>query len=84
LIRYKEEILHSEGSEVLTQDAQVSCGCPIPGSDQGQPEWDLEQPNQGVPPAHGSRVNPFQPKPFYDSMNYSRSVKFALYCIVTA
>ncbi|KAK4819096.1 LOW QUALITY PROTEIN: hypothetical protein QYF61_025355 [Mycteria americana] len=32
----KEEILHYEGGETLEQVAQRSCGCPIPGSVQGQ------------------------------------------------
>ncbi|KAJ7411391.1 hypothetical protein WISP_102642 [Willisornis vidua] len=59
-----------EYNEALEQVAH-SCGCPIPGSVQGQVGWGSEQPGlvEGVP-AH-SRVlklddlpGPFQPKPF--------------------
>ncbi|XP_015135766.1 phosphatidylinositol 4-phosphate 5-kinase type-1 beta isoform X2 [Gallus gallus] len=32
----KEEVVFTEGSESLVQDAQRSCGCPIPGGIQGQ------------------------------------------------
>ena len=48
---YKEEILPYEGGETLARVAQSSCGCPIPGSVQGQAGWGLEQPGQveGVP-----------------------------------
>lgn len=44
---YQEEIAPCEG-------AQRSCRCPIPGSVQGQPGWDLEQPGEveGVPACH--------------------------------
>ena len=40
----------------LEQVAQSSCGCPIPGSVQGQAGWGFEQPGpvEGGP-AHGSR-----------------------------
>ena len=31
-----EEVLPCEGGEALAQVAQRSCGCPIPGSVQGQ------------------------------------------------
>jgi len=44
LTRYKQEILHHECSEALAQAAQRSCGCPLPGSVQGQAEWGFEQP----------------------------------------
>ena len=46
--------LHCEGSEELEQVAQRGCGCPIPGSVQGQAGWGFEQPGlvEGVP-AHG-------------------------------
>jgi len=43
-MRYKEEILHSEGGEALAQVAQRGCGCPLPGRVQGQVGWGLEQP----------------------------------------
>jgi len=39
-----KEILHSEGGESLEQDAQRSCGCPLPGSVQGQAGRGFEQP----------------------------------------
>jgi len=53
-MRYKKEILHTEGSETLAQVAQQSCGCPLPGSVQDQAGWGLVQPGlvEGVP-AHG-------------------------------
>ena len=38
-IRCQEEVSHGEGSEVLARAAQRGCGCPIPGSVQGQAEW---------------------------------------------
>jgi len=41
---YKEEILYSEGGEAVEQVAQRSCGCPLPGSVQGQAGWGFEQP----------------------------------------
>jgi len=52
-----EEILHHEGGETLEQVAQRSCGCPLPGSVQGQVGWSSEQPGlvEGVP-AHGRGV----------------------------
>jgi len=46
-IRYRGEILHNEGGEsgeALEQVAQRSCGCPFPGSVQGQVGWSSEQP----------------------------------------
>jgi len=42
-----EEILHHEGGETLAQVAQRSCGCPLPGSVQGQVGWSSEQPAVG-------------------------------------
>jgi len=71
-LRYKQEILHYEGGEALEQVVQRSCGCPLPGSVQGQAGWGFEQPGvvEGdlkdhlVPtPCHG-----FQPKPFFDTV----------------
>ena len=52
-----EEVLHCEGGEALEQVAQRGCGCPIPGSVQGQAGWGFEQPGlvEGVP-AHGRGV----------------------------
>ena len=44
LTRYQEEILPCEGGETLEQVAQRGCGCPLPGSIQGQAGWDCEQP----------------------------------------
>ena len=38
-IRYKEDILYFRGSEALEQVAWRNCGCPIPGSAQGQAGW---------------------------------------------
>jgi len=37
--------------EALAQVAQRSCGCPLPGSVQGQVGWSCEQPGlvEGVP-----------------------------------
>jgi len=48
------EVLYCEGDEALEQVAQRSCGCPLPGSVQGQAGWGFEQPGlvEGVP-AHG-------------------------------
>jgi len=53
-MRYKEEILYCEGGEALAQVAQRSCGCPLPGSVQGQAGRGFEHPGlvEGVP-AHG-------------------------------
>jgi len=39
------ETLYYGGGEVLEQVAQRSCGCPIPGSVQGQAGWSFEQPS---------------------------------------
>lgn len=38
-MRYKEEILPSEGSEAPAQAAQRSWGCPNPGGAHGQAGW---------------------------------------------
>jgi len=56
-IRYKEEIFYHESGEVLAQVAQRSCGCPLPGSVQGQVGWGFELPGlaEGIP-AHGRGV----------------------------
>ena len=50
-------ILHREGGDTLAQVAQRNCGCPLPGSVQGQVGWSSEQPGlvEGVP-AHGRGV----------------------------
>ena len=69
------EILYCEGSETLEQVAQRGCGCPLPGSIQGQAGWGFEQPGlEGGVPAYSRGLElsdlkgPFQPKTFYDSM----------------
>ena len=56
-MRCKEEILYCEGGEALEQVAQRGCGCPLPGSVQGQAGWGFEEPGlvAGVP-AHGRGV----------------------------
>ena len=56
-MRYKEEIHHCEGCEALAHVAQRSCGCPLPGSVQGQVGQGSEHPGlmQGGP-AHGRGV----------------------------
>ena len=53
-MEYWEEILPCEGEETLTQVAQRSSGCLIPGNVQGQGEQGLEQPGLvgGVPACH--------------------------------
>ena len=50
-MRSEGEVLPCEGGEALAQVAQRSCGCPIPGSVQGQVGRGLEQPGlvEGVP-----------------------------------
>ena len=52
-------MLHHEGGEALAQVAQRNCGCPLPGSAQGQVGWAFEQPGlvEGVP-AHGRGLEP--------------------------
>ena len=65
-------------STELTQDKyQMSCGCPLPGSIQGQAGRSCEQPGvEGGVPAYsrglklGDLKDPLQSKPFYDSMNW--------------
>ena len=54
--KLKEGMFQLHG-EALGQVAQRGCGCPIPGSVQGQVGWGFEQPGlvEGVP-AHGSGV----------------------------
>ena len=50
-MRCKEEVLHCEGGEALEQVAERGCGCPLPGSVEGQVGWGFEQPSlvEGVP-----------------------------------
>ena len=54
---HKEEIFYNESGEALAQVARRGCGCPIPGSVQGQVGWGFEQAGlvEGVP-AHGMGV----------------------------
>jgi len=49
--RSKDEILYCEGGEALAQGAQRSCGCPLPGSVQGQVGWGFVHPGlvEGFP-----------------------------------
>ena len=56
-MRWKEGILSGEGGEALAQAAQRSCGCPLPGSAQGQVGQGWEHPGlvEGGP-AHGRGV----------------------------
>jgi len=63
---------------MLEQVAQGGCGCPIPGGIQGQAGCGSGQPGLVVgDPAHSrgleldDHCGPFQPRPFYDSMNQS-------------
>ena len=58
-MRYQEEILRHEGGEALAHVAQRSCGCPLPGSAQGQVGWSSEQPGlvEDVP-ADGTGLEP--------------------------
>ena len=65
------EILHSEGSKALAQATHRSCGCPMPGSSQGQVGWGPGQSDQvGSNSAYRRGVELdhlqgfFQPKPF--------------------
>jgi len=50
----RKKFFYYEGGEALAHIAQRSCGCPLPGSVQGQSGWGFEQPAlvEGVP-AHG-------------------------------
>jgi len=58
-MRYKQEIIYFEGGEALAHVAQRSCGCPLPGSAQGQVGRGLEHPGlvEAVP-AHGRGLEP--------------------------
>jgi len=52
--RLKKETVYCEGGEALAQVAQRSCGCPLPGSVQGQAGRGFEQPGLvGGVPARG-------------------------------
>ena len=69
------EIFYSEGSEVLKQATQRSCGCPIPGGIQGQVGWGPGQHHLvGGNPAHSRGLeqvdlkHPFQSNSFCDSV----------------
>ena len=69
-------------NSLLEQVAQRGCGCPLPGSIQGQPGWVSEQPGlEGGVPAYsrglelGDLKGLFQPKPLYDSRILSRKNK---------
>ena len=68
------EVLYYESGEVLEQAAQRGCGCPVPGSVQGQVGWGPGQPglvlNGEVDgPACGRGVgDPFQPGPFCEAV----------------
>ena len=84
----QEEILHCEGGEALEQAAQRDCGCPLPGSVQGQVGWGFEQSGlvEGVP-AHSRGVGTrwsLRSLPtqtilwFFDFQNWSCSVKSLL------
>jgi len=50
-MRQEKEVLSSEAGEAPAQAAQRSCGCPLPGSGQGQASRGFEQPGlvEGVP-----------------------------------
>ena len=65
-----------EALDLLAQVAQRGCGCPIPGGIQGQAGCGSGQPGLLVgDPAHSrgleldEHCGPFQPRPFYDSVN---------------
>jgi len=49
--------IFTEGDETVEQVTQRSCGCPLPGSVQGQVGWGFKQPGlvEGVP-GHGRGV----------------------------
>ena len=57
MVKVEPSFLPPEGGEALAQVAQRSCGCPLPGSVQGQVGGGFEQPGlvEGVP-AHGRGV----------------------------
>jgi len=44
ILGIRKEILYCEGRKTLEQAAQWGCGCPLPGSIQGQAGWGFEQP----------------------------------------
>jgi len=51
--------MNTEGGEALAQVAQRSCGCPLPGSVQGQVGWSSERPGLVEDgPAHGRGLEP--------------------------
>jgi len=56
-MRYKKEIHYCEGGKALDEVAQRSCGCPLPGSVQGQVGSGSEEPGlvEGVP-AYGREL----------------------------
>jgi len=57
LVRYEEEVFHSQGGDALEQVAQGGCGCPIPGGIQGQAGCGSGQPGWVVgDPAHSRHV----------------------------
>ena len=57
IVRYQEEVFHTGGGDALEQVAQGGCGCPIPGSIQGQAGCDSGQPGLVVgDPAHSRGV----------------------------
>ena len=43
-VRYQEKVFHPEGGDAQEQVAQGGCGCPIPGSFQGQAGCSSGQP----------------------------------------
>jgi len=57
-MRYKEEILYDECGDTLEPVAQRGCGCPLPGSVQGQVACGFEKPDlvKDVP-AHGRELD---------------------------
>ena len=65
----------TQSGDILEEVAQGGCGCPIPGSIQGQAGCGSGQPGLVVgDPAHSrglkldEHCGPFQPRPFYESM----------------
>jgi len=56
-IKYRKESVYCDDGEALEQVAKSICGCPLPGSVQGQVGWGFEQlgPVEGVP-ANGRGV----------------------------
>ena len=45
------KFFHSDGGEVLEQVTQKGCGCPVPGSVQGQVGWVHKKSDLGIDPA---------------------------------